>query len=509
VKVDIPAGTLVASRYRIVRELGRGGMGAVYLAEHINTGDHVALKVLIGTGAVDPETLERFKREARAPAKIKSEHVVRVLDADTAPELGYSPFLVMELLQGNDLQKIVRQRGRLGPDEVASHLEQAARALDKSHALGIVHRDLKPENIFLHQREDGTVMVKVLDFGISKILPQAAASAMPMTQLGSVMGTPLFMSPEQARGAVQVIGPQTDVWAIGLIAVHLLTGEHYWGTPKTLTELMTLIIRCELYPPTQRWPWLPPLFDQWFYRSCAREPTQRFSSAGEQVAQLAIALGASIPGSQRAAPTMTDPMGATAAAPPTVPQPMSHQPASYQPYAMAPPPVPQTAPMLVGGSTTAAGAMSRQPDAVLAPEPGGFSAGKALAIAAGLFVLVAGLGLGAIAIVKSKSTPQAATTAQPTATAVETVEPTADPIPTLHVPTATTTPAANPSPHPRPTATISARTSATAPNPAPTPTTGPGGRPKDHKACIDWCINGCKNDSDPMECAKACSFDCP
>src|SRR5205823_6093887 len=130
--------------------------------------------------------------------------------------------------------------------------------------------------------------------------------------------------------------------------------------------LMTLIIRCELYPPTQRWPWLPPLFDQWFYRSCAREPSQRFATAGEQVAQLAVAFGVGIPGSQRAAPTMTDPMGATAAAPPTVPQ-----PASYQPYA---PPV-----QLVGGSTTAAGAMSRQPETnPYATEPSGFSAGKAV-----------------------------------------------------------------------------------------------------------------------------------
>ncbi len=134
-----------------------------------------------------------------------------------------------------------------------------------------------------------------------------------MTQLGSMMESPLFMSPEQARGAVRHIGPQTDVWAIGLIAIHLLTGEHYWGTPRTLAELMTSIIRCELYPPSQRWPWMPPLFDQWFYRSCAKDPLQRFSTTGEQVAQLSIALGAQ--GSQRIGATVTDPVGATVAAP--------------------------------------------------------------------------------------------------------------------------------------------------------------------------------------------------
>jgi serine/threonine-protein kinase len=496
--MDIPPGTLVASRYRIVRELGRGGMGAVYVAEHVNTGDHVALKVLLGTGAVDPETLERFKREARAPAKIKSDHVVKVLDADTAPELGYSPFLVMELLQGTDLQKLVRQRGRLGPDEVASYLEQAARALDKSHALGIVHRDLKPENIFLNQREDGTTTVKVLDFGISKILPQASASVLPMTQLGSVMGTPLFMSPEQARGAVQLIGPQTDIWAIGLIAVHLLTGEHYWGTPRTLTELMTSIIQCQLYPPSQRWPFLPPLFDQWFYRSCAKEPTQRFATTGEQAAQLATALGIhapGMPGSARIGATITDPMGATAAVP-------SGQHASYPP-----PPYPPTAPMLVGGSTTAAGAVSRQAEYPVTAQPSSsFSAGKALAIALGLFILVVGLGLGAMGLwMRDKSQPQqTATTAQPTATAT-TVQTDDSPLPSLHPPPPATTPGTF---KPHPSATVSARPSATASATAPV-IVNPNARPKDHKACIDWCAKGCANDSDPMECGKACSFDCP
>jgi eukaryotic-like serine/threonine-protein kinase len=492
--LDIPPGTLVAARYRILRELGRGGMGAVYVAEHVNTGDHVALKVLLGTGAVDPETLERFKREARAPAKIKSDHVVKVLDADTAPELGYSPFLVMELLQGTDLQKLVRQRGRLGADEVATYLEQASRALEKSHSLGIVHRDLKPENIFLNRREDGTTTVKVLDFGISKILPQASASAMPMTQLGSVMGTPLFMSPEQARGAVQLIGPQTDIWAIGLIAVHLLTGEHYWGTPRNLTELMSSIIQCQLYPPSQRWPFLPPLFDQWFQRSCAKEPTHRFSSALEQASQLAIALGVplggAMPGSQRIGATITDPMGATAAVP------------SGQPPSNYPPPYPPTAPMLVGGSTTAAGAMSHQ--AEYAAPPPSFSAGKALAIALGLFVLVVGLGVVGMALfMKGKPDPQPVTASQATQTAVPV--PTEDtPLPTLRTPAVTATVTVTSTARPR--TSVSARASATASGPAPTTTTN---RVNDHKACVDSCAKDCAKDPDPMECAKACAFDCP
>jgi serine/threonine-protein kinase len=292
----MPEVPLIATRYRVLRELGRGGMGVVYVVEHIRTGDHLALKLLHGHAAQDPQSIERFKREARASARIKSEHVVKVLDADVAPELENAPFLVMELLDGSDLEKRVRTRGPLSADHVLQYLGQAARALDKSHAAGIVHRDLKPENLFVHRREDGSTVLKILDFGISKIVGGDAAIAMSgagMTSTGAVMGTPLYMAPEQARGRVSEIGPATDIWAIGLIALYLLTGEIYWRA-QTVPELMAQILTEPLYAPTQRWRWLPQGIDPWFTRSCSRDPKQRFPSVGQQIAALGTVLGQTV-----------------------------------------------------------------------------------------------------------------------------------------------------------------------------------------------------------------------
>ncbi|MDP2325958.1 MAG: serine/threonine-protein kinase, partial [Gammaproteobacteria bacterium] len=195
---------LIGGRYRVLRELGRGGMGVVYVVEHVNTGDHLALKLLLAHANASPETVVRFKREARAPAKIKSEHVVRVTDADVAPELDHAPFLVMELLDGQDLEKLVETCGMLPPDQIVDMLAQVARALDKAHAAGIVHRDLKPENLFLHKREDGSQIVKILDFGISKVMGGEGLGSTDQsggaTKTGSVFGTPLYMAPEQAKG---------------------------------------------------------------------------------------------------------------------------------------------------------------------------------------------------------------------------------------------------------------------------------------------------------------------
>jgi eukaryotic-like serine/threonine-protein kinase len=267
-------------------------MGVVYVVEHTRTGDHLALKLLHGRAARDPQSIERFKREARASARIKSDHVVKVVDADIAPELENAPFLVMELLDGHDLEKLVTERGRLSPAEALDYLTQAARALDKSHALGIVHRDLKPENIFLHRREGGSTIVKILDFGISKIVGTEGGGDMTgagMTNTGAIMGTPLYMAPEQARGLVSQIAPTTDVWAVGLIALRLLTGEIYW-TANSVAELMVHILAEPLYRPTQRWPWLPAGVDDWFARSCAREPAHRFRGVGEQIDALGAAL---------------------------------------------------------------------------------------------------------------------------------------------------------------------------------------------------------------------------
>ena len=267
-------------------------MGQVLLVEHIHTGERFALKVLLGHGGTTASAVERFKREARAPALIRSEHVVRVTDADIAYELGSVPFLVMELLDGSDFEQILAERGWLPPAEVVDVLAQVAKALDKAHAIGIVHRDLKPANLFLHHRESGPV-VKILDFGISKLLRQDDSLQMDMqglTMVGMVIGTPAFMAPEQARGQAQDIGPATDIWAVGMVAFQLLTGDHYWPT-STFPELLMNILAGEMPPPSARAPELPPAFDAWFARSCSRNGFGRFPSAGAQVAALAQAFG--------------------------------------------------------------------------------------------------------------------------------------------------------------------------------------------------------------------------
>jgi serine/threonine protein kinase len=164
---NVRPGLVIARRYRVIGQLGEGGMGSVFLVEHLHTDERLALKVLHGAivqGA--PMALERFQREARVPSLFASENVCRVTDADVAPELGGVPFLVMEHLRGEDLDQLLSRRGRLAPAEAIPLLVQAARALDKAHAIGVIHRDLKPENLFLTERDDGTPLLKLLDFGI-------------------------------------------------------------------------------------------------------------------------------------------------------------------------------------------------------------------------------------------------------------------------------------------------------------------------------------------------------
>src|SRR4051794_12424620 len=210
---------LIAGRYVPVRVIARGGMGVVYEVEHATTGERLALKVIdLGAGA-PPEMLGRFKREARASARIKSDHVVRVLDADVAPELGGAPFLVMELLTGTDLYQRVLA-ARPAPATAGGWLRQIAGAMDKAHGLGIVHRDLKPENLFLATQESGPPIVKVLDFGIVKM----NGAGMTVTASDEIIGTPRYMAPEQAMAGAPVTAA-SDLYALGLVAFWLLTGE--------------------------------------------------------------------------------------------------------------------------------------------------------------------------------------------------------------------------------------------------------------------------------------------
>ncbi len=197
-------------------------MGAVYECIHLKTRKRRALKVMLPEIVASASMRERFELEARVTADIESEHIVETFDAGVDEETG-APFLVMELLRGEELGSLLKRRGALPSEEVIALLSQAALALDRTHAAGIVHRDLKPDNLFLTTRDDGAPRLKILDFGVAKVVADDALSI----QQTAAIGTPLYMSPEQFQGDGK-IGPRADIYALGHIAYALLTGRPYW-----------------------------------------------------------------------------------------------------------------------------------------------------------------------------------------------------------------------------------------------------------------------------------------
>ena len=216
-------GTLLGGRYRVEGEIGRGGMGRVIAAFDERLARPVAIKLLGAADAVASKGHHRFLREARAAAMLESEHVVRVHDAGVFEDAG--AYLAMERLEGQDLQKALRERGRFSPDEAVEILVQACRAVAAAHESGIIHRDLKPSNLFLVHapHASGGIRVKVLDFGISKIT-DGEETHDSLTETGSALGSPRYMSPEQVRDAKRV-GPASDIWALGVIFYELLAGR--------------------------------------------------------------------------------------------------------------------------------------------------------------------------------------------------------------------------------------------------------------------------------------------
>jgi serine/threonine protein kinase len=287
--VELESGTIFAQRYRVEHLLARGGMGAVYVAQQVMTEARVALKVL------DPRMLESesqckaFKVEATVAARVRSQHIVRTLDAGYDDATGL-PFLVMELLDSEPLQELVERQGPLPAATVAKYVSQIAAGLDRAHGhvvdgtpRPIIHRDLKPSNLMLTHRDDGEPEVKILDFGIAKILGQTTG----VTR--EIKGTPSYMAFEQAAG--ESVTPQTDIWALGLIAFFLLTGKSYWrsaSSPEgTLESLLGEVLALPLSPATERMhalgvtpQWPTEAFDAWFARCVHRESQLRFESAG-------------------------------------------------------------------------------------------------------------------------------------------------------------------------------------------------------------------------------------
>lgn len=284
----LESGQLFHGRYRIVRCINAGSMGAVYEVLDITTETPRALKVMLPSIIQDADLRSRFEREAKVTGAIESDHIVRVSDAGVDEERGV-PFLVMDLLRGDELGRLVKQRSSLRPSEAITLLSQAAMALDKTHAKGIVHRDLKPENMFVTQRDDGSPCVKILDFGIAKVVVDSNQAA----QATRPMGTPVYMAPEQVRGDAQ-IGPGADIYAMGHIAYTLLVGEPYWTEEASRNALFTLLSvimagmpeapsvralrRCNVTLPVE--------FDPWMQKASALNASERFTSVSEAVAAL-------------------------------------------------------------------------------------------------------------------------------------------------------------------------------------------------------------------------------
>jgi serine/threonine-protein kinase len=220
----VQAGQILAGKYRIERVLGVGGMGVVVAARHVELDSLVAIKFLLPAMLSNQEAVTRFAREARAAVKIQSEHVARVLDVGTLDN--GAPYMVMEFLEGGDLASWLKNSGPLPIEQSVEFVLQACVALADAHGLGIVHRDLKPANLFCVRRSDGQFVIKVIDFGISKVTNVGRASNPPgatATKLGAVMGSPLYMSPEQVQSTKDV-DHRTDVWALGIILFELLSG---------------------------------------------------------------------------------------------------------------------------------------------------------------------------------------------------------------------------------------------------------------------------------------------
>lgn len=292
---DLPE--IIGGRYRVLGEIGRGGMGRVLKVEHLHTGEVLAMKILLAQRFRSPDALERFRREARTLAQVRGEHVVRVIDADIAPELGETPYIVTELLHGEDLNRYLKRRGRLDASEVSHLLNQLALGLARVHRARLVHRDLKPGNIFLDRQED-RVVLKLLDFGLVK--PAAAGDEdEELTREGQVLGTPLFMSPEQVHGQVESVTAASDIWAVGMIAYSLLTGRNYWDlrqSPRGIFEIGAAPLQPPSLRSEAREAGLTGAFDAWFLRSCALNPASRWPDAITQWRELAAALGSSAPG---------------------------------------------------------------------------------------------------------------------------------------------------------------------------------------------------------------------
>jgi serine/threonine-protein kinase len=283
----MPDDRVIAGKYRLIAKLSKGGMGSVWRAQHMELDCPAAVKLLEPAFAESPEALARFKREAQSAASLRSTNVVQIFDFGVD---NGSPYIAMELLRGESLAERLARKSPLSPTETALILGQVARAAGYAHSMGIIHRDLKPGNIFISE-DAGESVVKLVDFGIAKPAHVEAGGA-PVTMTGAIMGTPQYMSPEQASGR-GTVDRRTDVWSFGIVAFECLTGQHaFWA--ETLASLLLAICTDPLPVPSQVGR-IPRGFDEWFARCVHRDPSQRFDSITEAADELRAICGIARP----------------------------------------------------------------------------------------------------------------------------------------------------------------------------------------------------------------------
>jgi serine/threonine protein kinase len=277
---DAPVGPgdTLAGKYRVERVLGQGAMGVVVAARHISLGQLVAVKFMLPGKAPRPEQQERFLREARAAAQLKSHHVAHVLDMGTL-ENG-APYTVMEFLEGKDLSALLEERKVLPLEEAVEYILQACEAMSEAHAAGIVHRDLKPANLFVIRDVSGSPCVKVLDFGISKL-----SGALTLTQESQALGSPLYMSPEQMNSS-KGVDARSDIWALGVVLYELIAGRTPFDS-DTIQELCGRVFVGQPTPLRTYWDNAPPELEAVILRCLEKDPQQRWQNVADFVSALA------------------------------------------------------------------------------------------------------------------------------------------------------------------------------------------------------------------------------
>jgi eukaryotic-like serine/threonine-protein kinase len=289
---SIPKGTVLSGKYKVGRELGRGGMAAVYEALNVDIGKRVAIKLLAGHLATSQTVVERFLREARAVSTIRSPHICDVYDSGRLDD--GTPFLVLELLEGESLYDAMCRERQMSPELTLAIILQVARGLQKAHEQDIVHRDLKPENIFLTADEDGQLLVKILDFGLAKfydpITTGSKGKHARLTRDGAVFGTPAYMSPEQVRGQAAA-DTRADLWALACITYECFTGTTVWSTEDGVAMTFAQIATAPLPDPHTYRPDLPDTFTRWFRQALDRDINQRYQTVRDFADGLAAAFG--------------------------------------------------------------------------------------------------------------------------------------------------------------------------------------------------------------------------